>query len=172
MAKDPVPGLAGILNDGRQYVLDSVAGLDDSQARRKPAPERWSVLECMEHIATVEDRFLGWILNGREGGGPERSWERQTKLFSMVTDRSTKVQAPEAVVPTGRFASLEEAIDAFTTARARTIDLHEKFGQDLYQIGATHPRFGDVNGADVMHLIAGHARRHADQIRETREALG
>jgi len=32
-------------------------------------------------------------------------------------------------------------------------------------------RFGSMNGAELIHLIDGHARRHADQIRETCEAL-
>lgn len=130
------------------------------------------MLECMEHIAIVEDRFLGWILNGRTESAPERSWERQTKLFTMITDRSYRVQAPETALPVGRFATLQEAVDAFIAARQATINLHNERGQALYEVAATHPRFGEMNGADVMHVAAAHARRHADQIRETREALG
>jgi len=37
---------------------------------------------------------------------------------------------------------------------------------DLYSIGATHPDFGALNGGEWIQLIDGHARRHADQIRE------
>ncbi len=170
MSAQPIPGLAAVLRDGRQYVLDSVQGLTEDQASKKPAPGRWSVLECMEHIAIVEDRFYGWILNGTENA-PEKSWERETKLFTMATDRSYKVQAPEAVVPTGRFATLQEAVAEFEKFRDRTMQLANDKGVELYSIGATHPRFGEMNGSDVMNLMAAHARRHADQILETREAL-
>src|SRR5947209_6162535 len=39
------------LHATRKMFLDSVAGLSDTQWNFKPAPERWSVAECAEHIA-------------------------------------------------------------------------------------------------------------------------
>jgi hypothetical protein len=44
-------------------------------------------------------------------------------------------------------------------------------GEMLYTVGARHPRFGDLNGVEVVGLMTAHARRHAAQIRETRTAL-
>ena len=90
----------------------------------------------------------------------------------MVTDRSVKANAPEAAQPNGRFASVAEAMTAFEAARDRSVQIAKARGAELYSIQVTHPRFGDMNGMELMHVLAGHARRHTAQIREVREQLG
>ena len=42
---------------------------------------------------------------------------------------------------------------------------------DLYSVSIEHARFGVMNGVELLHTIAGHARRHAEQIREVRANL-
>lgn len=170
MSTQPIPGMAAMLRDGRDYILESIRGLSEDQARLNPAPGRWSVLDCLEHLTFVEGRFQEWLLNGREIT-PNKNVDREITLYQLVTNRSEKREAPEAVLPAGRFASLAEATAAFEQARAKTMQLAAEKGTGLYTINASHPRFGDMNGAELMNLIAGHARRHADQIREVREAL-
>jgi hypothetical protein len=163
--------LVEVLESGRQDFLDAVSGVTESAASTKPAPERWSVLECVEHVVTVEERFQGW-LEGGAAATKERDPQNETRLFTMVTDRSSKVTAPEAVVPTGRFQSFSDALVAFKTVRERSMSMVSERGETLYSVGATHGRFGDLNGVEVVHLMAAHARRHAEQIRETRAAVG
>jgi hypothetical protein len=158
--------LIELLESGRQDVLDAVAGLSEAEALAKPSPDRWSVLECVEHVVTVEERFQGWLDNGSSIASVPKP-ENESRLFAMVTDRSSKVTAPEAVVPSGRFSGLKEAVLAFNAARDRSVSLVKERGEALYGIGARHARFGDLNGVEVIHLMAGHARRHAAQIRES-----
>jgi len=164
--------LIAVLEDGRQDVLVSVRDLSDEAAAIKPAPDRWSVLECLEHIVTVEDRFLGWLTTGEMNETPQPDPEKEGRLFGMITDRSTKVQAPEAVVPTGRYANLAVAVDAFNEARDRSTQIARARGTELYGVKVAHARFGEMNGSELLHLLTGHARRHAAQIRETRFAVG
>jgi len=38
--------------------------------------------------------------------------------------------------------------------------------ESLYSAGVNHPFFGRINAAELMHLIDGHARRHAEQVQE------
>lgn len=163
--------LSTLLEDERQHLLEALGGLSTDNAAAKLAPDRWSVLECVEHLAIIEERFFGWIVSGREISA-DSNWEKQTKLFNMATDRSFRVQAPEAALPTGRFATLGEAIEAFNAARNRTARVVSERGQALYTVGIKHPRFGDMNGVELVHVLTGHARRHAAQIREIRESLG
>ena len=163
--------LIALLEEGRQDVLVSVRDLSDEQAATKPALDRWSVLECLEHIVAVEDRFLGWLTTGEVQQTPQRDTEKEGRLFGMITDRSTKVQAPEAVVPTGRFTSLAAAVDAFNEARNRTAQIARARGTELYAVKVAHARFGEMNGSELMHLLTGHARRHASQILETRAEI-
>jgi len=42
------------LQASRKKFLDSIAGLSEAQWKFKPAPDRWSVAECAEHIALSE----------------------------------------------------------------------------------------------------------------------
>ena len=42
----------------RDALLDSVAGLSAAQWQFKPAPDRWSIAETLEHIILVETAIL------------------------------------------------------------------------------------------------------------------
>lgn len=162
--------LVEVLEAGRQDFLESVSGLSDAAAVSRPSLERWSVLECIEHVVKVEERFLGWLQNGAPIA-PSPNPQNEDRLFGIVTDRSNKATAVEAVVPSGRFHSLPDALVAFNAARDRSVDVVKDRGEALYAVGAKHQRFGDLNGMEVVQLIAGHARRHAMQIRETRAVV-
>ena len=162
--------LVSVLEDGRLDVVGSVKDLSDSAAATKPAPERWSVLECMEHIVVVEERFLGWLANGAPIEAAENR-EKEAELRTKIRDRSYKAQAPEATRPTGRFTSVGAAIEAFNRVRDLSVRVAEERGEALFSVGVTHPRFGDMNGAELVHVLTAHACRHAAQIRETRSAI-
>ena len=79
---------------------------------------------------------------------------------------------PDAVKPAGRFTTLAQTLEAFNAVRTRAVRVAETTGSELYAIEVEHSRFGWMNGAELMAVIAGHAHRHADQIREIRAALG
>jgi len=169
--ESPLQNVLTVLENGRQDVLVSVRDVSDEKAASKPGPERWSALECMEHIIVVEDRFLGWIVTGGVNESPQADSEKESRLLAMVTDRSNKAQAPAAVVPTGQYSKVSDAIAAFNAARDRSVQVARSRGQELYGVKVTHPRFGEMNGAELLHLVSGHASRHAAQIREALDAL-
>jgi hypothetical protein len=159
------------LERSRQEFIATLAGLSESQAKVRPDPERWSVLDCVEHVATVEERFQGWLNAAKKLDAPRIDKDKEAGLLARVPDRSTRVKAPEAVVPAGRFTTLEQALEQFNTGRTRSIQFAEDRCDDLYCLASEHPRFGPVNGVELLIIIAGHSRRHAEQIRETRAAL-
>ena len=162
--------LITILESGRRDFLEATQDISAEQASGKPTPQSWSVLECIEHVVVVEGRFLSWISDGTPVV-PDRNTDKEIRIFTMVRDRTTKREAPEAVRPQGRFETLAAASAEFKAVRDRSVQLVQERGDSLYSIGTNHPRFGNMNGAEVIHLIDGHARRHAEQIRETCEAL-
>jgi uncharacterized protein YjbI with pentapeptide repeats len=162
--------LVAMLEDGRRDFLDAARDVSEEQASARPSRESWSVLECIEHVVAVEDRYLGWI-SGGTAIARQRDTEKESRLFTIIRSRLTKVLAPEVFCPQGRFDSLSAALGAFTAVRDRSVQVVQEHGAELYSIGAKHPFFGDVNGAELIYLIDGHARRHADQIRETLEGL-
>lgn len=158
--------LISILESSRRDFLDATAGISPQQASVKPAPGCWSALECIEHVIAFEDRCLAWISSGT-AVAPQRSPEKELRLFTMIRSRLTKVEAPEVFRPRGRFDALAAALAGFKATRDRSVQVARECGDTLYSIGAQHPRFGNLNGVELIHLIDAHARRHADQIRET-----
>ena len=172
MSPQNEPAVIAALEAGRQDFLDAIHGLSDAQAAMRPAEGRWSTLECIEHIVTVEGRFQGWILNGKKLEAAQPNPENEGGMIARISDRSSKFQAPEAVVPKGTLKTVEEGRSAFHAARDQSIQLARERGGDLYLVGAEHPRFGPLNGIEVLYLMTGHARRHAAQIRENRTTLG
>lgn len=160
-----------LLESSRQELLAVIESVSDAQAAAKPDPARWSVLECLEHITIVEERFLGWLETARRLDIAQPDAEKEAGLLARVTDRSERIQAPAAVHPAGRFQSVEEARELFNRIRDRSIRLAREQGAGLYLLVTDqHRRFGVMNGAELMHIIAGHSSRHAAQIREALSA--
>jgi uncharacterized damage-inducible protein DinB len=159
------------LERGREEFLASVAGLSASQVTMRPDPARWSVLDCVEHVTVVEERFLGWLDNAKKLDEPRIDKEKEANLLVRVADRSARAQAPEAVVPNGRFTTLEQALEQFNVNRTRSVQFAQDRSDELHYLAAEHPRFGPMNGAEFMMIITAHARRHAAQIQEVRAAL-
>ena|SRR5436190_21179052 len=171
MAQASTQSLIAALEAGRQQVISAVGGLSDDAAATRPAADRWSVLECLEHIAAVEHRFLSFAGTGDTYDAPRIDPARERDLAERVVDRTTRREAPEAMVPTGRFRSVPEALAAFHEARDTSVRFVSDHGDRLYTIKAAHPRFGELNGVELLYLVNGHALRHVAQIQETRDAV-
>jgi len=53
------------LQETRDIFLNSFAGVTEEQSRVKPAPDRWSVLDTIEHLTTAEGIQLKLISTQR-----------------------------------------------------------------------------------------------------------
>lgn len=115
--------------------------------------------------------MLRRLRTGRPLAEPVHLPEREARMAAGVSGRATRVQAPATALPTGRFASLPEAMQAFTAVRLRTIEFVET-GVNLRSMEVTHPSFGQISGYELAMIMAAHVVRHAAQIRETREQIG
>jgi len=171
MAPEERSEIVQVLEDSRKVFNDAAGGLSESQASTSPAEGRWSVLQCVEHVTTVEERFLGFLEQAGRLDSPVIDSNKEADLMARVTDRTARAMAPEPVRPSGRFNSLAEAVAGFNAARTRTISYATERAAELSAMACQHPRFGPMNGRELCMIIAGHARRHAEQIREVRAAL-
>jgi len=161
-----------ILESSREAFNSACDGVAEEHAKSQPAPDRWSVLDCVEHVTLVEQRVLGRMEQTPTGEAPPVDKQKEAHLALRVPDRTERAVAPEAIRPTGRYGSLAEALEQFNAARTRTIEFAQARGEDVYSLALDHARFGKLNGMEFLVLIAGHSRRHAEQIREARAALG
>src|SRR5712692_2298031 len=52
------------LLDGRDALFRAIAGLSEAQQRFKVQPEDWSIADCVEHVAVVEDFLFPLVTQG------------------------------------------------------------------------------------------------------------
>jgi uncharacterized damage-inducible protein DinB len=171
-ASEAVAELLRLLHETHGELHSAVKDLPENDACTCPAPGRWSVLQCIEHLTVVEQAFLGRLQKAERAGAPAIDKQREAELLARISNRGQRAEAPEPVRPTGRFASLSEALQAFDAARAETVRFTEAQQTDLYTLSSVHARFGPLNGYEYVLLIAAHGRRHTAQAREARAALG
>src|ERR1700674_3935513 len=95
------------LETTKKNVLEATKGLSEAQWNFKPAPDRWSVAQVMEHIAAAEDFIRGLVKEKvmmAPAGEPGRDVKKTDEgVLAMVPDPTTKAQAPDPLVPTTRF---------------------------------------------------------------------
>jgi len=158
------------LEQTRDDVVAAVSGLSDTQMHFKPAPDRWSVAECLEHIALAED-FLFMNVTGNIAKAPAPAPDRDNAkidamVLAMIPDRSHKAQAPPQLVPSGRWTP-KETLDHFLASREKTIDFM-KTSPDLRNHVADSPLGQPLDGYEWLLFIGAHSKRHTEQIEEVK----
>jgi hypothetical protein len=159
------------MHASRKMFLDAVAGLTPAQWNFKPAPDRWSIAECAEHIAVSEDFISGLILNQfmKSPPTPEKRNEVKGKdqlVVEKTVDRSQKFKAPEPIQPKRRWADPAEAVAHFMESRDRNIAYIDKTTDDLRDHFGTHPAAGLLDAYQWFLLMSAHTERHVEQILE------
>jgi len=158
------------LEQTRDGVVAAVSGLSNAQMHFKSSPDRWSVAECLEHIALAEDYlFMNVTQNVMKGGAG--AVDRDTAkidamVLAMIPDRSHKAQAPPPLVPTGRWTP-EEALKHFLASREKTIEFM-KTTPDLRAHAADSPIGQPLDAYEWLLFIGAHSRRHTEQIEEVK----
>ena len=159
------------LDNTKQAVLDTTAGLSDAQWNFKSAPDRWSIAEVMEHIAAAEDFLMGMVTTqvmkapARPAGDDVKAIDDM--VVAKVPDRSHKAQAPEPLKPTNRFGSPQASLKHFTDARAQT-ETFVKTHDDLREHAIDSPMGKKLDGFEWVLFVAGHCERHTPQINEVK----
>lgn len=158
------------LESTKKNVLEATKGLSDAQWNFKPAPDRWSVAQVMEHIAAAEDYLLvatkEKLMTGPAGEPGRDAKKMDEAVLMMVPDRSHKAQAPEPLVPTNRFGSPENSVRHFVESRATTEDFL-KSTAGLRDHVMDSP-LGKLDGYEFVLFIAAHSERHTKQINEVK----
>ena len=159
------------LDNGRVALLSAIRTVSDNLATRRPAVDKWSILECVEHVAVAEEYLLAQILAATHYGTPVINKQREAAIQVRGLDRTRRIESPDVAKPTGRFATLESAAEHFLSCRTNTIEFLESCNDDLRAMLTDHPTIGRVNCYEMLLLMALHPQRHANQIGEIRAAL-
>jgi hypothetical protein len=162
-----------LLDESRAALRQAVAAVPPHARPVKPAADRWSVNEVLEHLVLVERGFERSVRNAIEqarasGLGPEQAARLplDAAVRHRLGDRSERRPAPEHAIPGGRmddasaWAALEEVAQALRDA------IGGADGLALGTVTAEHRRWGALTVYQWVEVWAGHEKRHAQQIAE------
>ncbi len=153
-------------------LAEALAGVDERMAARKPAPEAWSILECVEHLVAAEEFLLGRMLAARTAESASVDSARESRILKRGVDRTARMESPPVARPCGRYLHLRDAVASFSAVRTRTIEWVVGQEGDLRSPITDHPLIpGPVNCREMLLIISVHPRRHAEQIQEIRAAF-
>jgi len=164
------------LENSQKAFLEATNGLSEAQWNFKPAPDRWSIAECAEHIGVTENFILKLITEQalKSAAEPEKRSQVQGKdaaIMVMGVDRSSKFKAPEVIQPTRRWATSGEITKNVLENRARTIEFINTTQEDLRDHFMDHPVFKTLDTYQWILLTSAHMRRHTAQILEVKADL-
>ena len=156
-----------------------IASVPPALRESKPAPDQWSVAEVVEHLSIVEHRIAALLARKvaaarANGVGPDPDTSSVVATYvrpEAVVDRSTKISAPEPVLPSGT-VDAKAGTESLAEAHAAMVaSLRNANGVNLEGLMATHPAFGPLNMYHWIVSLALHDDRHAAQIREIGRSL-
>ena len=145
------------LQETPKAVATLVRGVSDEVLRRKPTPEKWSVLEILCHLRDVEFLFAeryGKIANH------DRPQLRMINQDELAAKLRYNEDDPAAV------------LREFHALRAETVALLSALAQHSWERIGLHPKRGEFSIAAnaVMHVT--HDANHLDRLRALRGPAG
>jgi uncharacterized damage-inducible protein DinB len=158
------------LQQTRDGVVAATKGLSEAQMKFKPAPDRWSVAETLEHIALAEDfifqNVAEKVMKAPPGPADRDTAKIDAMVLAMIPDRSHKAQAPSSLVPTGHWTPAE-TLDHFLKSRVKTIEFLEST-PDLREHVVDSPLGQPLDAYEWLLFIGAHIERHTKQILEVK----
>jgi hypothetical protein len=163
--------ILALLDEGRIALLAALDGVTDEHASHIPAPGKWSILGCVEHIAVSEDYLFSQIAQATPSEAPVINIEREVKILARGADRTRRMESPPEGRPTGAFPTLAAALDHFLASRERTILFVRADPEDLRSRMTWHPILKQANCHEMLISICVHVLRHVAQIEEIKAEL-
>jgi len=169
----------------RDAVAFVVAGLSEEQFNQCPAPGKWSVCQCLEHLNLVADRMGTEIdlaierahREGRYSRGAHRygffeSWfagaGAQIRPPSFKRFKTFKLYDPRRDQPVANVLAAYQAHQDNLVERVEASN-----GIDLARVRITSPatRLVRLSLGKWLYLIVGHQERHLEQARGVRGVI-
>ncbi|MDN3582919.1 DinB family protein [Mucilaginibacter flavus] len=161
-----------LLKQTEAGVFAAVKGLSDAQLNFKPAADKWSIAECIKHIAAAEKEL--WAMATptlSQPPNPEKKVDikfNDDELVKAVEDRAHKSKTFAALEPANSpYSTVPEALAAFKADREKLIAFVKSTDTDLRNHIVVLP-VGTYDTYQYILLIAAHSNRHTQQIEEVK----
>ena len=153
-------------------VFNSLKGLSEAQLNFKPAPDKWSISDCVKHIATTEMAL--WQMTDAALKQPADAAKRSAikvtddQVVQMMESRAQKIKtSPQLEPQNSSFKSCPDALSGFYDSRNMLKDFVATTNDDLRDHVVTLP-FGSFDTYQMILFISGHSNRHTQQIEEVK----
>jgi len=162
------------LDTTRGILSAAVDAVPSALRETRPASDRWSVANVLEHLTRVEEQLTRLLAKrlgeARDAGALPPDTRSPSGLESidhhLLLDRTRRIVASERVFPTGTMESAA-AVAALEKSRAALRELIISYdGMDLSTVTLPHPVLGVIDGYGWFAFVGTHEARHAAQIRE------
>ncbi|MGV3704400.1 MAG: DinB family protein [Arcticibacter sp.] len=162
------------LLDYYQKTLDaltkSTGNLSAAQLHFKPAADKWSVGQCLEHIVATEKTLFGYAKQAMESPAtPARRSEVKVsdeEIIQGINDRSHKAKATDDLTGKNLLNKADEALAALKNDRKVIFDYLANVNEADLRNHISDSPFGPVDAFQSFLFIAGHTARHTLQIDE------
>lgn len=159
---------------GKERLLDRIGGVDPALRTRRPGPDRWSVIEVLEHVVIVETGIASALTRDPSPDRPRRfdgRWWRYPAL-RVVLALGVRIRLPvESIAPTGS-AGWEELQTRWTAGRERMRQWLE--GVDPVILGTPrfkHPIGGWLDVPQGVTFAGDHLFHHLPQVERVLTSL-
>ena len=155
------------LTQKRQALLQHLESQPPDSLSFKAGPDKWSVVEAIEHLVIVEENFLEQIRTNTPTSSPdpEKRSPDKYQIVLKVMRRDVEVDVPhESMEPHGHFG-FSELLEKWEAIRKKMQGLLEEIESDdpevmVYQ----HPYAGPLNIAETLEFIEVHFDNHIRHI--------
>ena len=162
----------------RDGALGSVKGLSPAQWNFKPAADRWSIAEILEHVVFVQERMLERLRDQIPQAPPPPAdhdpKEIDAIVIRQIPDRLSKFPAQEFSRPNGRSVPselLERFIanyDRLAISLESTPDLRGHAVEALFLKAVSQGKYQWIDGYQSLLAAAAHTERHTKQVLEVK----
>lgn len=164
---------ANHLKETRNDLAKTVEGLSEAQLNFKPAPDRWSIKECVYHLAISETAIWQWIdATIKAPANPEKRADikmTDEQVLQGIANREHKIKTSEAFEPkNAKWANVDEALKDMKENRKKAIDYINTTNEELRNHVATETPLGALDAYQLVLLLSQHTNRHMQQINEVK----
>jgi hypothetical protein len=150
-----------------QMLVEQVSGLSSAQLEYRASPDRWTIRECVSHLAVAEPDYWRDLMKSVKAPADmsgKKSANSDADILWYGVDRVVHTTTGGGHEKVETYKDLKEALSRFQSLRATMVEYIKSTNDDLraHSFGASSP----IDCWQWMLEISTHAERHIQQIRE------
>lgn len=169
--------------DAKRKVSSEFSSLSLPQLNWKPAPDSWSIGQCLDHIIIANSLYFPRLKKISDGNDVASFWEKRSPLTNffgrffvnnLQEDAKSKMKTTKVFLPSTSNIDLD-VIGRFYQHHDTFMDLISKCARlNLEEIVITSPEFRFVTYKlrDVIQFLVQHEHRHINQAIRVKNSEG